>query len=275
MDDDLKTYKPEEIADQPFPQEGEVTSGESQETSGGVYSPTTIKAKPFPKRVIAHETISQSLNTLSRKISGVFEFLKMGAIKIGEYVNGVSGEIKISPDGITAKNKAGVTTFAIDGDTGDAVFKGTVQAGSVLAADIYGENIVAGTITREGLENGLGSGAFNKTLDVMVIDTNGTGDKTTTDVDVSSYVPVNTSAIILDVGIRGGGLPVDFQVWKKGDTHGYGIIDRYIQVANVFYYTTVIVGVDSNLKFSYIIGDTGSRGWILEARLVGYFLTIT
>lgn len=149
-EDKIKVYTPEILEDQPFPQQEETDLGVSQETSGGVYSPTTIKNKPFPKKRIAHETISSALNTISRKILGVFEFLEMGAIQIGKYVNGVSGDLRISPGGITARDKAGITTFSIDGETGDAVFKGTVQAGSILTGgvtveDENGTTIIDGT----------------------------------------------------------------------------------------------------------------------------------
>ena len=128
---------PTVIEETPFPGETiqDITSVNS---SGGSSIPTTTKSTGFKQRVIAHETISQSLNTLSKKINGVFEFLKMGAIKIGEYINGVSGEIKISPDGIVARNKSGDTTFAIDGDTGNATFKGSVIAKDFLIADEKG-----------------------------------------------------------------------------------------------------------------------------------------
>lgn len=130
-------FYPTVVEDAPFP--GQETAQVSESTtSGGNSIPTTTGDKPVKKKVIAHETISQSLNTLSKKINGVFEFLAMGAIKIGEYLQGVSGEIKISPDGIVARNKSGVTTFAIDGDTGDATFKGTVQAADFTVVDENG-----------------------------------------------------------------------------------------------------------------------------------------
>jgi len=126
-------YTPEEIPDQPFPgQEGtaELVGGKA---SGGVYTPTEIKDKPFPTKRIAQELISAVLNTKSKKILGEFQFTPSGAIQIGKYANGVSGDLRLSPAGITARNISGLTTFAIDADTGDAVFKGDVRAGSLIS----------------------------------------------------------------------------------------------------------------------------------------------
>ena len=129
--DTLQILHPDEISETPFPNQEE-TSGVSQPstTSGGVISTTKIKDNPFPRKVIAHETIASSLNTKTKKILGQYEFAQQGAIQVGKYENGVSGDMRLSPDGITARNNAGTTTFAIDGDTGDATFKGNVQAGA-------------------------------------------------------------------------------------------------------------------------------------------------
>jgi len=141
-DEKLKILTPTVIQDAPFPEE----QGEGMVVSAadsGVLSPTAIKETPFPRKVIARETISSSLNTLSRKILGAFEFIQQGAIQIGKYLSGVSGDIRLTPDGITARNKGGDTTFAIDGATGDATFLGTIQAGSVIAMEITADYVVS------------------------------------------------------------------------------------------------------------------------------------
>ena len=124
---DEKVYKPEVIADQPFPSENEVIP---------VYSPTTIPEQSLPTKRIAVELLSTSLNTKSRKIQKDFQFTEQGAIQIGKYENGVSGDIKISPKGIVARNSSGIETIAIDGETGDAVFSGTIQAGTVIGGAV-------------------------------------------------------------------------------------------------------------------------------------------
>lgn len=132
---DEKVYTPQVVEDTAFPQEEAGDVYVSQSKQGGNYSPQTTKDQQFPKKVISQEVISSSLNTKSRKIMGEFEFTEMGSIKIGKYVNGVSGEVNLTPNGIIAKDTSGVTTVGIDGTTGDAVFKGTLQAGTVVAGD--------------------------------------------------------------------------------------------------------------------------------------------
>jgi len=137
MADDEKVYTPEVIEENPFPQEeGGVPIQESQSTSGEVYSQKSIKPQPVPTKRVAVELISSVINTKSKKICGEIQFTPSGAIQIGKYENGVSGDIRISPDGILARNKSGILTIAIDGDTGDAIFKGTVQAGTVISGAV-------------------------------------------------------------------------------------------------------------------------------------------
>ena len=126
-----EVFTPTVIEETPFP--GTVSqNATTQAGSGGTFTPTTIKGTPLPIKVIAHETMGSALNTKARKILKTFEFALSGAIQIGKYLAGVSGDIKISPDGIVARNSAGLTTFALDGDTGDATFKGTIQAGAYI-----------------------------------------------------------------------------------------------------------------------------------------------
>lgn len=132
---DLKIYESEVIQDAPLPNQGEVDGNISQQTSGSVYGSETIQDQPLPVKKYAQELLSKTLNTVSQKILGAYTFTQHGAIQIGKYLAGQSGEIKISPDGIVAKNKNGDTTFALDGDTGDATFKGTLKAGTLIAGD--------------------------------------------------------------------------------------------------------------------------------------------
>ena len=133
--DDLRTYEPTVIPDTPFPDQ--VIEGVSSDAQGkdGVYSPKIVKEQPFPTKKIAHELIGSVLNTRSKKILQEFQFTEHGAIQVGKYTNGVNGDIRISPAGITARNQSGLTTLAIDGDTGDAVFAGTLEAGTLIGGD--------------------------------------------------------------------------------------------------------------------------------------------
>ena len=134
---DEKVYVPETIQDQPFPQEGVAVSYDATQPSANqTYTPSVVKDQTFPTKRIAVELIGSALNTKSRKILGKFEFTKSGSIQVGTYENGVSGDIRISPTGISARNLSGVTTFALDGDTGDAVFAGQIQAGALIAGAV-------------------------------------------------------------------------------------------------------------------------------------------
>lgn len=129
-----KVYSPETIADQPLPTiQSSVIPATPVGTPNTVYSPETVTPQKFPERLIAIATIGTRINTQSGQILGNFEFAELGALSIGKYENGVSGDIRLSPNGIIARNVNGDTTFTIDGTTGDATFKGTLQAGTLIA----------------------------------------------------------------------------------------------------------------------------------------------
>lgn len=148
-DQDLKIYTSEVIEDMPFPeQSGEANLNSSSGKSGDTYTAEKISDQPLPSKKVAHELLSQALNTRSRKVLAEFQFTEMGAIQIGKFQNGVSGDIRISPNGIVGRDSSGNTTFALDGETGDAIFKGKLMVGSLIAEDA---NIVT---ERAGSGNG-------------------------------------------------------------------------------------------------------------------------
>lgn len=155
-----KVYYAETIEETTFPTTATsgTTTSTTEETSGEkTYTAQEISDTAFTKQVIARETVSQALNTKNKKILAEFEFGVSGAIQIGEYANGLSGDIKISPNGIVARNKDGDTTFALDGDTGDAVFKGTITTGTLVSGEvIVGNNnvIIDGTNQRIIINDG-------------------------------------------------------------------------------------------------------------------------
>lgn len=167
--------------------------------------PITQVDQAFPVANVAQETISQSLNTETKRILAEYTFESLGAIRIGGFVQGVSGEINISPDGITAKNVNGDTTFTLNGATGDATFKGTVTAGS----------IISGTITLGG--NGDGNGIL--TIEDSSNNTKAVGDSNGFTVYDSSSFRFYDSSVPGIVGYLGpdGASNVAFQ------TNGPGI----------------------------------------------------
>jgi len=139
MDDKPKVYTPEVIPDAGFPLEGTPTTAvtsSTQQTTNQTFGAKEMAEQGFPLKMVAKELMSTAINTITKKITKAFEFTKSGALQIGEYINGVSGDIRISPDGITARNNAGNTTFSLDGDTGDAIFTGDVRA-STFTSDFF------------------------------------------------------------------------------------------------------------------------------------------
>lgn len=157
MTDNDKIYYPEVIDSYVLPETVAPTDNASGGTSTSKDSslPSELRTESYPTRVIARETIAESLNTKTKKILGNFTFGQVGAIAIGVYENGVSGDVRITPDGIVARNISGVTTFSLDGTNGSAVFLGTVTAGSLISG-----NIVVG-------------GADNVSGEISVLDTGG------------------------------------------------------------------------------------------------------
>lgn len=169
---DDKVFKPE-VLEPEDPNEdvisvfGNASQTKYSPTDKDTEKPETETPRQTPQEYIASEVISKTFDTQSRRILGSFVFGETGAMRIGNYEAGVSGDINISPNGIVARNSSGETTFALDGETGDATFKGTVAAGSVItgylavggAADdingnattINGGKITTGTITANKL----------------------------------------------------------------------------------------------------------------------------
>lgn len=130
--------KPEVIAELPFP--GEVTETEAEAGRADTketYSPESTPAPSFPVAIIARDVISSSFNTQQKRILGEFTFNESGAIAIGKYEAGVTGDVRISPSGIIGRNKDGDITFSLDATTGDATFLGTLAAGSLIAGDYF------------------------------------------------------------------------------------------------------------------------------------------
>ena len=130
-----KVYTNEVVPENPYP--GEVVEStvvtSSQEGKGDIYTSSTTKEKTYPTRKIATELIGSALNTRSKKVLQEFELVQSGGFKVGNYQAGVSGEVSYTPVGIVAKNKSGILTVVIDGEAGDAIFRGTLQTGAIIS----------------------------------------------------------------------------------------------------------------------------------------------
>ena len=156
-----KVFTQEIIQENPFPNETIVLDSQSKSQSGENYSPTISKDKPITRKRTAVELLSTALNTRSKRILQEFELQQSGGLKIGDFKEGISGDLRITPNGLTARDIAGLTTFSIDGTTGDAVFAGQVRAGST---------IVSNTIVTEEASSGNGRTVYyNDEVPAIVI----------------------------------------------------------------------------------------------------------
>lgn len=139
-----KIYTPTTIEDNPFPsQDGDAVFGTSEKSTSEIFKPEALKPNSFPTRKIAFELLGSALNTKSRTVLATFSLAESGGFQIGKYVNGVSGDLRITPAGITARDSAGITTFVLDATTGDAIFRGTIQGGTLVSGQVVvGDNRV-------------------------------------------------------------------------------------------------------------------------------------
>jgi len=140
-----KVYTPEIIQENPFPGETseEIGYSSSKPAAGKAYSPAIASTNTVRRQRSATQLLSRALNTRSKKILQEFQLQESGGFKIGNFKEGVYGEVALTPAGMTSKDKAGITTFALDGETGDATFKGTIQAGAIITGEVVvGNNTI-------------------------------------------------------------------------------------------------------------------------------------
>ena len=97
--------------------------------NGGT-SAVTIGGAINSSGIISSAALSNKLDTAAGTILGQFALTGSGALQIGTFSSGASGDIRITPNGITARNSSGTTTFSLDGTTGNAVFAGQLSGAS-------------------------------------------------------------------------------------------------------------------------------------------------
>lgn len=168
-----KVYTPIVLAENPFPQQPVTGVAVTQPTTGTAGNQNTTNQttpiNPTPMQKVAVELLAPALNTATRKIIAEFQFTPSGAIQVGNYQQGVTGDIRISPTGIVARDKTGQTTFALDGETGNAFFLGEIRAGSIITGGtivnangtvIIDEN---GLVSQNSFQNGSVSASSGQT----------------------------------------------------------------------------------------------------------------
>jgi hypothetical protein len=132
-----KVYTSEIVQDAPFPGDTVVLDTQSPSATGDNHSPTEAKEKTFPVKSTAVELLSTALNTRTRKILESFDLEQRGGIQIGDFEDGISGDITLTRNGILGRNVSGNTTFGLD-TNGNLILVGQLRAGST----IINENII-------------------------------------------------------------------------------------------------------------------------------------
>jgi len=98
------------------------------------------------------DLINARMDTAAKNILSDFSFGVSGALQIGIYEAGVTGDIRITATGIAARDKNNQQTFALDATTGNATFSGTLTAaagtlGTITAGTFTGVSITSSTVT--------------------------------------------------------------------------------------------------------------------------------
>ena len=126
---------------------GAVINGAS--TIGG-RTASTIAGAINASGDFVNDIINARLDTENADILAEFSFGASGALQIGSYTpGGATGDIRISPGGITARNSSGNITFTLNGTTGAATFAGELSAptGNIGGWTINPSSITGGEVT--------------------------------------------------------------------------------------------------------------------------------
>ena len=135
-------YSPEVIDENPFPGQDAQNINVVTSKSGGTYNPAKSDERTFPIKRTAVELLSTTLNTRSRKILQSFDLEQSGGLQIGTFKDGETGDIRLTPNGITGRDTDGIVSFTLDTD-GNLVVKGEIKSGSFITGQvIVGNNNV-------------------------------------------------------------------------------------------------------------------------------------
>jgi hypothetical protein len=151
-----------------------------------------------------------AISTADGEILGEFTFGNSGAIQIGTYESGVTGDIRISPTGILGRDKTGATTFSINGTTGVAVLNGLVVGTNVdigTAVDSIGVTTIIDNTVTTGYVNALSITALGTvTAGAFVLDSSGyiRGGQTAYNTGTGFFLGYDTSAYKFSIGVSTG-----------------------------------------------------------------------
>lgn len=151
----MEGYQPQTIVDQAIPLlSGDMSAAFGSSSGGyGADTPESIPNVKIPGANISSDVISETLNTKTGSIKGTYKFEQMGALDIESTSNPLAG-VLISPTGILGTNSVGATTFALDAETGDATFSGTITASTIIGGSITGVTITGGTLAGGSIDIG-------------------------------------------------------------------------------------------------------------------------
>src|SRR3990167_7113097 len=139
--DDEQVYTAEGVEENPCPG-GVDPIFLGQSSPKDTFAPTVSKDTKIRTKRTAVELLSTALNTRSRKVLQEFELQQSGGFQIGNFQEGLSGDVRITPNGLTGRNIAGLVTFALDTD-GNLALVGELRAGSTVTGQvIVGNNRV-------------------------------------------------------------------------------------------------------------------------------------
>ena len=197
-----------------------------------------------------------AISTATSTILGSFTFGVSGALQIGTYENGVTGDVKISPTGILGRDKTGATTFSINGETGVAVLNGLVVGTNVgigTAEDSAGVTTIIGSTVTTGFVNALSITAGSISASDI---TAGTID--------AEVVTISNLTVGTNVGL---GTAED----SAGVTTivGNTITSGYITALSLVVGTEIGLGTaEDSAGVTTIVGDTITSGYIQALSLV-------
>ena len=226
-----KVYEPELIVENPFPGE-DSTIPITQTQSPGVFTATTTKPTFVPKKKAALELLSTALNTRSKKILQEFEFTPSGALQIGTFEEGISGDLRLSANGILGRDLAGLTTFAIDATTGEAIFRGQVRAADFVVSD------ERGLISLNNFDSGY--------------------------VDNDNVLTITPGGSYVEIDVTGGGDPlvVEFNLERQSNVYIFFNASGRNTVAGSFQLVAIYRDNGSGAPFTQLTGHSRISGAI-------------
>ena len=169
-----------------------------------------------------------AIDTANGDILGEFTFGVSGALQIGTYSNGVSGDLKLSPNGILARDSSGATTFSINGTTGVAVLNGLVVGTNVglgTAQDSSGVTTIIGSTVTTSFVNALEITAMGiVTAGAFVVGTSGyiRGGQTDYNTDTGFFLGYSGGAYKFSIGNPTG----NYLTWDGSNLEIKGIIKK-------------------------------------------------